>query len=387
MIKYIVGSLFIILIVLFIYVKIRYRFWSRQPVFHIYDILSWIWPKGIIQHSSPEKTRYYNHRIECSSFDQISAEKKDLFYHLIRSHFNNVKNTDYSPSRTQVLEYFKCHCSFPLISLHFEYFPGLNNINSVNRKLISSSSSRTLSGHLNFTELKVSYIDFLCVNEKYKDSGIKEIQLYTHYSKVREKGAPPIFLFRESKNPIVVPLTIFNIYAFHIKNYSNPNFDLPNNISSHLITTQNLELLVHYFAEIKRNFSCFLMPDMSHFKNLVNHSLMIPVLILDKLEPVGVYFYKYTNTSYVGDKCIECIGSYHSKNYKQIFLDSYSNTIALLKKKYKFSIILIENISYNHKLIKMIMVKDIPKWSESNAYYFYNFAYKPFFSPNVLILN
>ena len=128
------------------------------------------------------------------------------------------------------------------------------------------------------------------------------------------------------------------------------------------------------------------MPDLSHFKNLIEHSLIIPVLILDKVEPIGIYFYKYDNTSHEGETCMRCIGSYHSKNYKQIFLESYCNSIVLLK-KYKFSIMLIENISYNHKLIKMIMLVDIPKWSESAAYYFYNFVYKPFFSPNVLILN
>jgi hypothetical protein len=363
-----------------------HRFWSGQPVFHIYDMLSWIWPKGIIQHSLPEKTKYYDCQIECSPFNKMSTEKKDLLFYLIRSHFDFMENTDYTPLKRQVLEYFKCHSSSPIISLHFEYFPTLNaDMGTMNKKLLSCATSRTVTGHLNTKEIKVSYIDFLCANSK--DSSVKEKQLYTHYCKARALGAPPIFLFRDKKIALIVPLTIYNIYAFPIKKYTTPNFNLPNNISCHLITTQNFELLVHYFAEIKKNFSCFLMPDMSHFKNLIEHSLIIPVIILDNAEPIGIYFYKYDNTSHEGEKCMYCIGSYHSKNYKPVFLESYCNSIVLLKKKYKFSIILIENISYNHKLIKMIMLVDIPKWSESIAYYFYNFAYTPFFSPNVLILN
>jgi len=193
-------------------------------------MLSWIWPKGIIQHPLPEKTKYYNWQIECLPFNKMSAEKKDLLFYLIRSHFDFMKNTDYTPLKRQVLEYFKCHSSSPIISLHFEYFPTLNaDIGTMTKKLLSCATSRTVTGHLNAKEIKVSYIDFLCVNGK--DSCVKEKQLYTHYCKARTLGAPPIFLFRDKKIAILVPLTIYNIYAFPVKKYTTPNFDLPSNIS------------------------------------------------------------------------------------------------------------------------------------------------------------
>ena len=74
MIKYILGSICILFLTLYLYVKVKYKFWSIQPVFHIYNLKYWLWPPGIIQHKMPPKTKYYNWRIECDTFSNTSTE-------------------------------------------------------------------------------------------------------------------------------------------------------------------------------------------------------------------------------------------------------------------------------------------------------------------------
>ena len=191
---------------------------------------------------------------------------------------------------------------------------------------------------------------------------------------------------REGNVNFMVPITIYKTYAISDIKWKNPNMNIPRNISCHLINTQNSELLMEFFNEIKFNTSFFVIPQKEIIYNLIKHSLIIPFIIMDGNSPIAAIFYRYPSTSYEGKQSIECIASYCKKGYEQIFKDSFANTIVLLKKKYTFSIILIENISHNYLLLKKILTKSTPKWVCPMAYYFYNFSYRPFFSPNVFIL-
>jgi hypothetical protein len=48
---------------------------------------------------------------------------------------------------------------------------------------------------------------------------------------------------------------------------------------------------------------------------------------------------------------------------------------------------IIAEAGVNHNgLLKKALSRSTPKWVCPMAYYFYNFAYRPFFSPNVFIL-
>ena len=48
MILYILLSIAIIYLLFFAFIKLHFRFWSVQPVFHLYNLFYWVWPCGII---------------------------------------------------------------------------------------------------------------------------------------------------------------------------------------------------------------------------------------------------------------------------------------------------------------------------------------------------
>ena len=52
------GTLSIILI--FVYIRLKYQFWAIQPVFHVYDVGYMIKAPGIINDNLPEKNKYTN---------------------------------------------------------------------------------------------------------------------------------------------------------------------------------------------------------------------------------------------------------------------------------------------------------------------------------------
>ena len=110
-------------------------------------------------------------------------------------------------------------------------------------------------------------------------------------------------------------------------------------------------------------------------------------MVFDKETPVACYFFKNPQTSYDGKKSMECLASYVTPGYEEIFTDSFTNAITLVNNKQPFSLFIIENISNNNYLIKEILKKDNVLWKVPMAYYFYNFIYHPFMSTNVFLLN
>ena len=57
---YIILCIIVIFILLMGFIKIRYRFWSKQPVFHYYNAWYWVRPPGVIQYAVPEANEYVN---------------------------------------------------------------------------------------------------------------------------------------------------------------------------------------------------------------------------------------------------------------------------------------------------------------------------------------
>lgn len=374
----ILYTLLIIVILLFLYIKIKYRFWSSQPVFHIYNIRQWLFPSGIIQHSQPDKTKFYDHNVVTKSFKSLLTEKKALLCHLIQGHYLYNKTAKYTPKKSDILEYFNYNIPPAIISLY---------IDPISRNTLGCITGRQLSGHVNGNYINIHYVDFLCIKKQFRKKQIAPKLIYSHYLNSRNLGSSPIFMFkREGNVNFMVPITIYKTYAISDINWKYPNMNIPRNFSCHAINPQNSELLMDFFNEIKFNSSFFIIPQKEIIYNLIKHSLIIPFLILNGNKPIAAIFYRYPRTSYNGEQSIECIASYCKKGYEQIFKDSFVNTIVLLKKKYTFSIILIENISHNYLLLKKILSRSTPKWVCPMAYYFYNFAYRPFFSPNVFIL-
>ena len=123
MFKKILYALILIIIVLFLYIKIKYRFWSSQPVFHIYNIRQWLFPSGILQHSLPPKTKFYDLNVITKSFKHLSTKKKALMCNLIQGHYLYNKKAKYTPTKSDILEYFNFNKPAAIISLYIDPIP------------------------------------------------------------------------------------------------------------------------------------------------------------------------------------------------------------------------------------------------------------------------
>ena len=63
MLRNIILCVIVIIVLLIMVYKIKYKFWSRQPVFHYHNLWYWLFPPGIIQHSKPSKDKFYDRKL------------------------------------------------------------------------------------------------------------------------------------------------------------------------------------------------------------------------------------------------------------------------------------------------------------------------------------
>ena len=75
-IHYIILSIVIIFLFIRLYIKIKYKFWSIQPVFHYYNLLYWIKPVGLIDKNLPTINKYCN-------FVNVNSTKFEEFHKIL----------------------------------------------------------------------------------------------------------------------------------------------------------------------------------------------------------------------------------------------------------------------------------------------------------------
>lgn len=369
----------IILLIIVIY-KLKYPFWSKQPVFHYHNIKYWLIPPGIIQHSQPEKNKYYDSKIYFDTYENILTQKKALFANFIKKHYLPHKAERYYPPKMGVLNFFKHHNKKAYLSMIYDK----NNVN----KLIGTMSSRPLTCFIGNNKLSLQYVDFLCVHKKYRKMGVAPKIIYSHYVNARNNIDNSVFLFkREGDSTLIVPLTTYKNYFFDTYYWDKfVTFDQPN-INTILITNQTFNLFIEVYEKLmKSNFKCIICPNLNHLKLLVkDKQIFITVTLIDNI-PCDFFVFHNTYTTYNDKNSLELISSFKETD-ESVFVLSFMCSLSLIFKYINFNYLFIENISNNNIILKKILARYSPINKLNGSYYFYNFGYRPFESKNVMIIN
>ena len=397
MIQYLIIILIILYVIFTIYFKIKNQFWSRQPVFHFHNIFYWFFPPGIIQHSLPILNKFYNTGILFDKYANANETKKNDMFNLIRYHYLQKKNLQYHPTQNAIFPYFENHFLPSFVSLMYKKTPNIDVKNKQiipMNKLISLMTTRPLECTLDKKNMILYYVDYLCVHTQHRKQGNAPQIIYTHYAKMRYNDKKNIiFLFkREGQMTSIVPLTTYYTYGFHIKywKYKSPR---QGNIQNILISKSTIDLFHHFSKIIKENCRCFIAPCLSNLETLIDNNLIYIFLLLKNDNPIACYVFRNPYTSYkiqdVQKNSIDCIASYcdHKEDNKTVFIEYFYQCVFTMAQTLHTECLIIENISDNNIIIQNIFKKNKPIIKSPTAYYFYNFAYRPFLSPNVFLLN
>ena len=373
----IILVIFVILIIFKLYKKIRYKFWTNQPVFHEHNLYYWSYKRGIINNELPTINKY------CNFYNILVVEEGD---------------TSLTPTLKGIVKFLQTRGHQCTLSTLSSYFVGCNSksfisirvkqpvgVEGVKSKTDLSPSAIMTTRPLNVTfkkspSFKIYYIDHLYAENDSRNHDIINEMFQTHEYTQRHKNKNiKVTLFkREKKIPGIVALTSYKIYHFKIK-------EIPNNRLLHAsmqlieINKLNIRLLTTLIHNKRNTVDCFIIPDLTNLLNIINSETYKVYGILEKDLLIACYFFR---NSYIENDEIVFFASI-SDCYYEIFIKGF--TIAL--KKIKAKHITIENISHNNIIINyLFLLNIIPKFTISSYFYFYNYIKKPILPENIVIL-
>ncbi len=379
MIFYIILSIILLIIIAYISYKVKYGYWTKQPVFHYHNIFYWYNPPGVIEKGNVEISKYYNPQIEFIESDKITTEKKELFALLLKSHFMPYKGEKYAPTTQQIMNSFNSHNRPSYIALNYD-----------KKTLISVLTTIPINIYFNGNKQEIYYADFLCVHPKHRNQGVAQriINTVTTNHRVKDKANKrdtSILFKREGKSMLIVPLTIYKNYVFDIVNWDkNVNFNDFPFIQLIKLTKQTGPLLLELLNKSVFKFNCVVAQDMSHIMYLCEKNEFIITLLLVNNKAVGFYVFRDPYITYDGNKSIEMIASYNDDTTNEIFALGFLNSIKHLNNGTKK--IIMTDSGHNNIILNIILKKYEIITVLMASYYFYNYATYPLMSYQVLSL-
>jgi len=340
---YIVISLFLIIfmyLITYAYIKITYKFWAYQPVFHVYNLYYWLFPPGIIEHLPPEKNKFVNLTNIITVSDLDDKHYTDAVS-ILQNHFLKKKKVHFTPDINNFKPYYigNFDKSFFTIYEKTEY---LNDKDTIveDKKNIGFLSSRPLHVFIDGNIMNVNYVDWLCVKKEYRKEGIAPQLIQTHvYNTRRLNKNIDVYIFkREADLTGIVPITIYYNYMFDILKWKKPEF-VSTGFNVFEINTTNLSLLYDLIKKyLKDIFNIYIIPEYTNIIELLRtKNIFIYCCTVDNTV-IGFYCFRDTCTKYKDFNIIECFASVciNPAKYTTLFVNGFHTAIFNLFKTQNF---------------------------------------------------
>jgi hypothetical protein len=397
-IKYMIVN-FIIFYVLFVtYFKLRYPFWSKQPIFYYHDIKNLFFPQGIIETSLPNFTNKVDKSIDFKKAETLTDKEITNLTTLLNNHFMTEPHEKYIPSSDFIMDHLLCKNIASNVSLYYEKVYG-DLIG-----LMTCSSKKLYKKEL---QLDIGYIDNLCVDKKHRGKNVAGKLIQNHYVRERYLQKTDVFFFKhEGSSRPFVPLTIYNCYFYDLNEF--PKIQITQHkLNIVLIGENTLSLLYDFYMILKNDvkksnnrLKCLILDEFEHVSYLIKKQHIFVFVLMDENELQSFYFFRNNHTTYNGKLSVECFACIKVNELRNTISNTSTSVeqnienskfklgfylaIDYLKTIDKYEVLLLETIADTPTLIKNI---DIQPYAHSKYYYYlYNYADKPVSSKNIVII-
>lgn len=399
MLLYALGFIIVCIIICFIYIRLKYKFWVLQPVFHFYDIYYWFINVGIIRKELPEKNRYVNlKKIKTTTFENLDETTLKKLVLLIRLNYLRNNENKFDPKKENIIPYFTGHNT----KTYWSYFlePDLLIDNKTGKtieenKIIGVITSRPLHVKINNgrndANFDVYYVDYLCVHKGWRKKNIAPQLIQTHeYNQSLNNRNICVSLFkREEELTGIIPLTVYKTHCFNMRKWKMPEQLASNSV---VLTgdKQNIYYFYNFINETAQKWDILIYPEISNLIELVaTKNIFVKMLVIDG-DIEAIYIFKKTCTYIEKEKeIISCISSINGTTLStKEFIKGFKMALwSIIKEHNYFGYLVIEDISDNECIINNISINTYPLVVSPSAYFFYNFAYSPFKSEKCFIIN
>lgn len=407
MILYCILFLIIIYLLIVAYIKIKYKAWTYQPVFQYFNLFYWLKDNFIIRKNKVSLNKYCN-LLDIKTLDlkELSEDKLEKFVAFIQVNYLNTKHAQYKPTTNSLLS--SLHGSNNVLISLYEKEKMLLDIKSgkpvFTNEIIGSILSKPCIINFSNKQYTAYYADLLCINEAYRKKEIAAELIQTHeYERSNNTKNYTFFLVkRETKLSYIVPLVLYDVYQYSIKNILHNNLIKDKFVSLTFskyslikINKNNLYLLIEYLEENKNMLSCMILPELGNFYNMIENNILRIYVLIRNHKIFAAYIYKQSDMIFhiKNNKIyqIDLIASIFTCE-KQIFLSGFIESVLMISNygkrkkniKYKIDYLLIENTSSNNIIIDHL--KNNYNFYSTFAYYLYNYAKRPYFHYKILII-
>ena len=387
------------ILIYFAYIKLKYPFWSSQPVYHNYDVLRSMYNKPfIINRNTPMKTKYYDHlHVQTFNYSECENIHKNELLNLIQCYYINSDKILHNISLKDLECYFIGHSEPAYVSIYAEQ--QYDQIYDVSGSIISSSfipagciTSRKSNfwysindKNTNYHEMAIYFVDYLCANRNGKQKNIYRNLLQTHEFNQRIKN--PNIQCSLIKKEIelfqgIVPFVQFNTNTYHIPFYEKQ--PLP---AGYYITKLEEKTIASYADFFYSNndycskthlFDVIVFPDIGNVVHMIRQGILHIYCLKNKQHIYGFYFFKDANMHYeeLDGNTLHFTNSVMNCLSPTIFYNAFVNSIQdLVHKNKTYKMMLFEDIGHNEILLQFWNQHNSPIFTNLTAYYLYNFVY------------
>ena len=358
---------------MFFYYKSKYKFWYTQPVFHYYNIYYWLIYSGIILNSIPKKYEFYEKDIKLQEFDKLDENKLDIFVEFIKSNYLGLYVNDesvfYLPTYDSIINCFQKLSDTSFITFHY-----------YKNKLITTLTSRPLLCTIDNKEITTYYVDYLCVDQKFRKLGFAQKSIYSYYVNhcelLNSKDLVCLFKREDSKN-IIVPLCSYKTFDYRIKDWElYVELDTKYSVISY---NQETKILFRdYIKNLKDKFKCFITTTQENIEILVNKGHMFITGVKEGDKLIGIYVFHDSYTFYEEQRSLEFVASYKDENLKpDDFIKGFILSLHEIKKSKDFNILSVEEISHNFTIVNNLVQTYDPYEVSNSSFYICNYARHP----------
>lgn len=396
--QYLLISIVLVIVSIFVYIKLAFPFWNVQPVYHVYDFWRCLYsrPFRIYRDFHPKvKTKFCQpEMVDIVPFVDATDEQKKAFVNLIQCYsvgsedamcFFHLENLD---------AYFSGHVYGSYLSFYKEIYYTNREGEPVKgerpRGCISSRSGElVVRGH----KENIYYIDFMTIDRNMTKSEKIYRELFeTHIYKVGFVGWKTgsydgkdirVWLFRRSGVLLrgIVPTVRFVTREFEIPN--NPKFfvrgDFPEDVVLVDIHGGNMRKMTDTLENIRARFSFFGITDEANLIGLIKAGVLY-VYVLERLGDIlAMYFFRDTrvqieyelkNEKEMKGSILEVVAAVNIGVSTELFRGGFLKSVgSLVKKNSIYRRLRVDNLTDSGLL-------DWKEWylvgEESGAYYVFN---------------
>ena len=308
------------LILLHILIRLYIPFWSKQPVFHVYDVPYYFFSPMILSEYVPNiDDKYVNMKNVVVKYgNEENKSLQDDMTKLLRQHYLRDKKLNYLPENKNIVPYLELN---DVIILYYYYADSI----------IGTITLRPIDCILDGNTIYLQYVDYLCVHKDHRKKGIAQQLIGTLYYYQRHNTYYKVSLFKnEGKQRGIIPFVMYESYRIKLKRISNLKLHPEYKFTK--VTDKNIYKLYRVMTQIKSQFLYYISVNLTNLLLLITTGNIEMYYLTHKDVILALYYVrnsqcynqhnKIVKEIYCSYKASECSKEYFQNGF-QILLHMF----------------------------------------------------------------